>query len=144
MPQIQIPFAGGCACGAIRYECRAEPIRMLQCHCRDCQRSSGGSGVFLLIVPADALKIMKGTPRYYPTPSFRGGYVHRGFCADCGSPVLGKPEAAPQLMAIRAGSLDDPSAFQPTLDMWTSEAQPWDFMNPDLPKFPLYPPFAKR
>jgi hypothetical protein len=31
------PFSGGCACGAIRYECSAEPIVMGNCHCRDCQ-----------------------------------------------------------------------------------------------------------
>ena len=41
MPKITIPFTGGCACGAIRYECTAEPIMMLKCHCRDCQHVTG-------------------------------------------------------------------------------------------------------
>ena len=35
-------FTGGCVCGAIRYECDAEPIMMFKCHCRDCQHVSGG------------------------------------------------------------------------------------------------------
>jgi hypothetical protein len=35
------PFSGGCACGAIRYECSAAPIFALNCHCRDCQRATG-------------------------------------------------------------------------------------------------------
>jgi len=143
MTQMQIPFTGGCACGAVRYECSAEPIRMLQCHCRDCQRSSGGAGVSAVVVPAGALKVVKGTPRYYATSSARGGSIHRGFCTDCGSPVLAKFDAAPELMGIRAGSLDDPGWFHPSLDMWTSDAQPWDFMNPDLPKFAEYPQRAK-
>lgn len=34
-------FTGGCACGAIRYECQQEPVAMLNCQCQDCQRSSG-------------------------------------------------------------------------------------------------------
>lgn len=34
-------FAGGCACGSIRYECKQEPVAMLNCHCEDCQLSSG-------------------------------------------------------------------------------------------------------
>ena len=39
---MQIPFPGGRACGAIRYECAAEPLGMHNCHCRDCQSASGG------------------------------------------------------------------------------------------------------
>lgn len=29
-----MPFTGGCACGAIRYECGAEPLFMGNCHCQ--------------------------------------------------------------------------------------------------------------
>ena len=36
---MTIPILGGCACGAVRYQCNAEPIAMLNCHCKDCQRS---------------------------------------------------------------------------------------------------------
>jgi hypothetical protein len=35
------PFSGGCACGSIRYICSRAPVAMLNCHCLDCQRSSG-------------------------------------------------------------------------------------------------------
>ncbi|PYJ25771.1 MAG: aldehyde-activating protein, partial [Verrucomicrobia bacterium] len=38
---MNIPFTGGCSCGAIRYECDAEPIMMFKCHCRDCQQGTG-------------------------------------------------------------------------------------------------------
>jgi hypothetical protein len=34
---------GGCMCGAVRYECTATPMFMGNCHCRDCQRASGGT-----------------------------------------------------------------------------------------------------
>jgi hypothetical protein len=36
-------ISGGCACGAIHYECNADPVVMLNCHCRDCQRASGSA-----------------------------------------------------------------------------------------------------
>jgi hypothetical protein len=40
---------------------------------------------------------------------------------------------------IAAASLDDPSVYQPAMDFFTSSAQPWDHMNPALPKFAKMP-----
>jgi hypothetical protein len=41
-------YAGGCACGAIRYEIADEPIAMNDCQCRTCQKKSGsGHGSYL-------------------------------------------------------------------------------------------------
>lgn len=31
------------------------------------------------------------------------------------------------------------SCFNPRVDVWTSDAHPWDRMNPALPKFEKYP-----
>ena len=68
-----------------------------------------------------------------------GGKTRRGFCPQCGSPIVVKPDAAPQNVAIRTASLDDPSWFKLQMDVWTSDAHPWDLMNPALPKFEKYP-----
>ena len=59
------PFSGGCACGAVRYDCSAEPLLSFNCHCRDCQRTSGSAFALVLMVPTGAFTITKGTPRYY-------------------------------------------------------------------------------
>lgn len=83
--------------------------------------------------------MVKGEPRFHPSPSDAGGETHRGFCPDCGSPILSKPDAVPHLVAIRTTSLDDSSGFQQQLDVWTSDAQPWAFMDSALPKFEKYP-----
>jgi hypothetical protein len=132
-------FSGGCACGAIRYESTAEPAIMLHCHCRDCQRSSGGPFSSFVIVPTEAFKLLQGSLRFHDSPSHAGGKTHRGFCPDCGSPLVAKSDSAAQFAAIRAGSLDDPSWFNPQVDVWTSDAHPWHQMNPTLPKFQKYP-----
>jgi hypothetical protein len=139
MPQLKIPFSGGCACGAIRYESTAEPVRMFHCHCRDCQRSSGGPFSSFVIVPTEAFKLLQGSLRMHESSSHRGGTTHRGFCADCGSPILSKTDANSRIVAIRTASLDDPSWFNQQSDVWTSDAHPWDQMNPALPKFEKYP-----
>ena len=57
MTTITTPFSGGCACGAIRYESTAEPAMMLHCHCRHCQRASGGPFSSYVIVPKEAFKL---------------------------------------------------------------------------------------
>ena len=47
---MKVPFSGGCACGAIRYSCAAEPLYMGNCHCRDCQRGTGSAYFAAVIV----------------------------------------------------------------------------------------------
>lgn len=143
---MNAPFSGGCACGAIRYECTAEPVAMFKCHCRDCQRAAGGAFTPVVVVPADSFKLTRGTPRYYHTPSAAGGRHQRGFCADCGSRVTagGNPDHQTGGVGVTAGSLDDPSAFFATADVWISDAQLWDVMDPKLPKFAQYPPVEKK
>ena len=136
---IATPFSGGCACGAIRYQSTAEPVIMLHCHCRDCQRSSGGPFSSFVIVPKEAFKLSHGSLRFLDSHSHAGGKTHRGFCPECGSPIQVNTDSAPQIVAIRTASLDDPSWFTPQMDVWTSDAHPWDQMNPALSKFEKYP-----
>ncbi len=107
----------------------------LNCHCRDCQRATGTAYAFGIMVPEAALRLTKGAPRYYTTTSESGHRVSRGFCPDCGSPVLGANDALP-IYFIPVSSIDDPSCHRATMDVWTSRAQPWDYMNPALGKFP--------
>ena len=47
-------------------------------------------------------------------------------------------------MGVLAGSLDDPSWFQSQMDIFVSDAQPWDQIDPAMPKFEQYPPSAKE
>ena len=143
MATITTPFTGGCACGAVRYESTAEPVFMLNCHCRDCQRSSGGPFSSFVVVPKETFKVVKGALRFYGSPSEAGGLTQRGFCPECGTPVAGNPDVAPHITAIRVASLDDPSGFQPQAEVWACDAQPWDQLNPALPKFEKYPPMGK-
>ena len=129
-----LPLIGGCACGTIRYESTEEPLFSLNCHCRDCQRETGGAYAPIVGVPASGFRLLQGTPRYFAVIADSGSKANRAFCGECGSPVFGRPESRPDLVTIRVGSLDQPSGFRPTQDIFTARAQPWDYMDPDLPK----------
>lgn len=135
---MKTPFTGSCLCGAIRYECSAEPIIMGNCHCRDCQQVTGTAFAAAILVPRNAVTIT-GEVKYYDVIGDSGSLVGRGFCPNCGSRLFSRPPI-PELMGITAGSLDDPREFQPIMDIYTDSAQPWDYMNPDLPKFAKMPP----
>jgi hypothetical protein len=141
---IKTPFTGGCYCGAIRYECTAKPeeIQMIKCHCRDCQRINGGAYTPVVFVPAATFKITRGALKYFNTDSERmGAHSHkRGFCPDCGSRLTGGEGPGSPGIGVTAGSLDDPSVFKTSAELWVSDAQPWDFMDPSAPTFAKFPP----
>jgi hypothetical protein len=133
---VKLPITGGCVCGAVRYECHAAPLMMLKCHCRDCQQISGGPYTPAVIFPLQAFKVTKGEIRHYGTPSLGGGHNLRGFCPQCGSRLTGAENPQKGIIGVVASSLDDPCLFKPQMDIFTADAQPWDLMDPALPRHP--------
>ena len=127
------PITGGCACGAVRYECNADPIMAAHCFCRDCQRSSGTAMASEILVPAAALKV-SGELKVHEVIGGSGSKVHRSFCPNCGSPILLQILADPKHVAITAGSLDDPAIFQPKMQVFVSSAPGWAVLRDDIPK----------
>ncbi len=136
MPTLQ---TGGCLCGAIRYESAGAPVFALQCHCRDCQKQSGAASVAAIRVPAAAFRITQGSPKRYVTRADSGNEITRVFCPDCGTPLYVQVSTRADLVGLRVCTLDDPSWFRPDADIFVKSAQPWEHMDPAVPKFPTYP-----
>jgi len=134
---MQLPFTGSCACGAVRYSCSAKPVAMFKCHCRDCQHATGGGAACVVYAPLSAFAVTQGALRYHYTPGLDGIPNKRGFCETCGSPMTGGETETE--IGIHAASLDDPSWFRPKMHVHVTDAQPWDYLDPDLPRFDLYP-----
>jgi len=135
------PLTGGCACGAVRYECTEPPLGMFNCHCRTCQQVSGGPYVPVVLLPSAAFRLTQGTLRHHFLPSEMGGLHKRGFCGDCGSRITGGESTEPRpWVGVTASSLDDPSRFQPKFDIFVSRAQPWDLLDPQRPQHDTYAP----
>ena len=133
------PYTGGCACGAIRYTVSADPVRMSECQCRQCQRGSGtGHGSYLTFVGAPAQ--ITGEASSWESVGEGGPRKSRAFCPTCGSPAYLTFPDMPEVFVAIAASLDDPSRYRPQKVMWASAGQPWDHHDPALPRFEKMPP----
>jgi hypothetical protein len=141
---MSVLIGGGCACGEIRYECSAEPLLSEICYCRDCQRSGGNASAALLFMPAANFTLISGSPKYYRVTATSGYPLDRGFCPQCGSPLVVKPHWTRDLIIIVAASLDDPGGFRPQIEMWTRSAPPWACLHPTLPKIKGEPTAEER
>ena len=131
-------MTGACLCGQVKYSISAKPIFSGNCHCRDCQRTSGSAYTPAIFVPEQGVEIT-GDVKYYESKADSGRAISRGFCPTCGSQLFSKLELLPNMIGFRAGTLDNPDDYEPGVDIYTESAAHWDVMNENIPKFPRSP-----
>jgi hypothetical protein len=132
-------LTGGCLCGALRYEADGDPLYAGLCCCTDCQKASGSAFIPFLGVAATAIRF-SGHSRPSVTKTANGGDATRNFCTACGSMVFGGERDKSDSFTIYAGSLDDPSLFQPKVAIFASRRPPWAVIPPGLKMFDEMPP----
>ena len=117
---------GRCLCGDITYELTGDLIATAVCHCEHCQRQSGGAFSVNLVAHESQLQVT-GTLSTYEDTGEHGDAVHvlRRFCGSCGSPIVSSLMQPEGVIAVKAGTLDDTSAVQPTVEAWCVDRQPW-------------------
>lgn len=130
-------YAGGCACGAIRYEIAGEPVFQNHCQCLDCQHKSGTGHGSYLTFPLAGAKV-QGKATQWDIVADSGNVKTRSFCPTCGSPVYITFSAMP-FIAVHAASLDDPSRFKPQAVTYSLRGYTWDFIDPSLHRFEKMP-----
>ena len=124
-------FTGGCLCGAIRYEARAQPLRGVICHCSMCRKHSGAPVLAFVHFPRSAFRWLGQQPKRYRSSAF----AERGFCALCGSTLSMHEEVIADRVQVTVGSLDDPSRVKIDDHVWTKEQLQWFNVADDLPRF---------
>jgi hypothetical protein len=125
---------GGCLCGAVRYEATREPVNQRICHCRLCQKAIGAAFNARVLMRIEDVSIDGPIGTHYSSET-----LERGFCRRCGSTVFSRRKSA-GVMGLTAGTLDDPSLFQPDMHFWTSAKQPWLKIADGLPQHAESPP----
>jgi hypothetical protein len=135
-----LAIAGGCLCGAVRFEITAEaPVGARYCWCRVCQYLGAGSGAVSALFRKQDIAV-SGPLTDYVIQADSGSTMHRRFCARCGTPVFSEAEQRPNHVFVRAGTLDDPDMAAPSATIWTKSAPHWACFDPDLPQLEGQPP----
>ena len=140
LPSPDLPIAGGCFCGAIRYSAAACPSEVSYCHCSICRRTSGAPMVAWATFARDDLTFLSGTP----TELRSSDKAVRTFCGACGTALTFREDARPRLLDVTVCSLEHPEAIAPTEHIWTSSQLSWLNVEDDLPRFPRDSPHEAR
>lgn len=136
-------FEGGCTCGHVRYKMNNTPLIVHGCHCRWCQRQSGGAFAINALVEADQVEVTKGEVAEILVPSPKGAGQIIVRCPICQvalwsnylvfAKTLGK-----LVRFVKVGTLDDPDRFPPDIHIFTSTKQPWFTLPSDARSVDIY------
>ena len=132
---MTVRCSGGCQCGAIRYEIRAEPLTLYVCHCRECQKQSSSAFGMSMTVPREAIVLLQGQPKQWTRLADSGREVTCLFCETCGTRLFHNPARNPQITNVKPGTLDDTSQLQPIGNLWTASAQKWVVISEQMQNY---------
>ena len=83
---------------------------------------------------------MSGELREFHSVADSGNPMLRRFCPQCGTHLFTGTAARPQLVFVRAGTLDDPELARPAMTIWTASAPSWACFDERIPKVERQPP----
>ena len=106
MSEVKTPVAtGGCQCGKVRYALYVAPQNSHVCHCRMCQRATGGLFAALAGGPKSEFAWTLGEPAVFASSNL----AKRAYCRDCGTPLSFSYDMPEARFYVTIGSMDDPN-----------------------------------
>src|SRR5262245_23903885 len=127
---------GHCLCGHVQYAYAGPVGPANYCHCEDCRRCTGSAFNIGVRCEAARFRIVAGAPKGFTKRGDSGNELTRHFCPQCGSPIFTSSPRHPELVYVKAGTLDDPSLVAPALQIWTDSSVAWSRIDPRLPSHP--------
>jgi hypothetical protein len=134
---MKVEREGGCTCGAVRYRLASEPLFIHCCHCLNCQRQTGSAFVINLLIEANRVELLSGEPQPVDVPRDDGSRQRIYRCPSCQVAVYSE-YGWPQLLFVRGGTLDEPSAVAPDVHIYTRSKLPWITIPDGVPAVEVY------
>ena len=114
-----------CRCGQLKAELTGEPVRVSVCHCLDCKKRSGSAFAVQARWPEEQVRV-EGTSKTWSHHADSGNRITHHFCPECGSTVHFRIEGKfDGLVAIPAGTFDDPYFLSPKFSVWEERKHDW-------------------
>jgi hypothetical protein len=134
---MSAPLEGGCACGAVRYRLRSDPLFTHCCHCLNCQRQTGSAFVINVLIEADRVDLLSGTPQPVDAPRDDGSAQRIFRCPTC-QVALFSEYGRPEVRFVRGGTLDRPAEVTPDVHIFTRSKLDWVTLPDTVPSFEVY------
>jgi hypothetical protein len=134
------PLAGGCQCGAVRYEIAGAPLALYVCHCRECRKQSASAFGISAIVRAADFRLVQGAVAAWTRDTDSGRRLRCFFCPRCGSRLWHEGEPKGATVSVKGGSLDEAPDLTTAIHIWTSRKLPGVVIPPGRPLFSEEPP----
>lgn len=99
------------------------------CHCRMCQKATGGVFAALAGCAKPALAWTRGTPAVFASSNL----ATRGFCRDCGTPLTFSYNTPEARIYVTIGSMDDPARAGIEIQYGIEGKIPWVRFCEDVP-----------
>jgi hypothetical protein len=127
-------LAGGCYCGAVRYEVADEFIFAANCHCSNCRRTTGSAFKPFARIEAAKLRVTEGADKMMRFGDEAG---HDAHCRLCGSLLYSRVDGA--FVHVPMGTLIDAPKIRPAMHIFVGSKAPWFDITDDLPQYPEFP-----
>ena len=111
---------GGCRCGQLRFQFTGAPLITLACHCRGCQRMTGGPYSTSVTVPTGRFAVTAGQAVIGGV----GDPAMHHHCPKCFSWVFTRMEGW-SFVNLRTSMLDDPTGLDPFVETQTADRLPF-------------------
>ena len=120
MSDWKLPWTGACLCGQVSVRVSEAPVIASACHCRACQKLTGGAYSLSLMLPASGLEVEGETEiggLHNPVPEHH-------FCPSCKNWLFTRGIAGGAFVNLRPSLLEDWAWVVPYADTGVADRLP--------------------
>lgn len=141
LPDIEaMSDKGSCFCGAVRFRLTSAPMFVHCCHCRDCQRQTGGAFAINAIIERNRVLLEEASAEPVaidvPTESGRPHDIYR--CPKCQTALWSDYGRRKTMVFVRVSTLDRAHEIVPDVHIFTRSKVPWVRLPEEARVFDVY------
>ncbi|NOI75070.1 GFA family protein [Vibrio coralliilyticus] len=137
---MEFPIKASCQCGQLSYKLKAVPLKVIACHCQECQKLSTSPYSVTAIVKTEDIEF-QGKLNEWQRIAESGNKNFAKFCGDCGNRVYhyNPDDTATIKLKLKPAGVEYSALFEPQMHVWLSEKQSWVEIPKDIPCFDKQP-----